>query len=58
MTIYHSYADLEQRYKRDRRTIWRWWAKEGILKQPKKVNGKLLGWTDADLMQFESGQEV
>ncbi|MFT6901441.1 MAG: hypothetical protein ACJAXS_001632 [Colwellia sp.] len=56
MTKYYSYKDLEERYNRNRKSIWRWWAKEGVLTPPKKVRGKLLGWTYDDLLAFESGQ--
>lgn len=54
--MYKSYADLEKRYNKDRRTIWRWWAKNKTLEPPKKINGVFLGWTDEQLNKFESGE--
>lgn len=55
---YKSYADLENRYKKDRRTIWRWWAKEQILEPPKRSGKVLLGWTDEQLKNFEKGEAL
>lgn len=57
MTKYHNYSDLEKRYNCSRKSIWRWWAKEGVLIPPKKARGgKLLGWLEEDLLSFESGE--
>ena len=56
MTKYYSYNDLEERYNRNRKSIWRWWAKEGVLTAPKKIRGKFLGWTEEDLLCFESSE--
>jgi hypothetical protein len=51
--VYFAYSDLEERYSKDRRTIWRWWAKSEILEPPKKVKGIFLGWTLEQLIRFE-----
>jgi len=52
---YFTYSDLEKRYNRNRRTIWRLWAKEKVLEPPKRAGKVLLGWTDEQLMKFENG---
>ncbi|MEZ9539695.1 hypothetical protein AB4160_16075 [Shewanella sp. 10N.286.51.B8] len=52
---YNTYSDLQERYQKDRKTIWRWWAKDFILEPPKRVGSVLLGWTDEQLERFENG---
>ena len=54
--MYHSYSDLENRYGKNRRSIWRWWAKNGTLEPPKRAGKILLGWTEAQLIKFENGE--
>ena len=53
--VYYSYADLEERYSKDRRTIWRWHAKNKVLEPPKKIGNIFIGWTEDQLITFESG---
>ncbi|TCN87872.1 hypothetical protein EDC91_1043 [Shewanella fodinae] len=53
---FYTYKDLEQRYNRSRKSIWRLWAKEGKLPPPLKVNTIFLGWTEEQLQQFERGE--
>ncbi len=52
-TSYFGYPELTQRYNRDRRTLWRWWAKDKILPAPTRINGIFLGWTEQQLAEFE-----
>ena len=52
-TIYFGYKDLEQRYKRSRKTIWRWWKIDKILPPPVKIQGRVIGWTSEMLASFE-----
>jgi hypothetical protein len=54
--MYHSYSDLENRYSKNRRSIWRWWAKNGTLEPPKRAGKIFLGWTDSQLEKFENGE--
>jgi hypothetical protein len=56
LKMYHSYSDLENRYSKNRRSIWRWWAKDGSLEPPKRAGKILLGWTEEQLIKFESGE--
>jgi|TARA_R110000824_G_scaffold391527_3_gene589379 hypothetical protein len=53
---YISYLDLEKKYNRNRKTIWRWWAKDGSLEPPKRAGKIFLGWTEAQLIKFENGE--
>jgi hypothetical protein len=55
--MFQSYNDLETRYNKDRRTIWRWWAKDNTLEPPKRAGKVLLGWTEEQLLRFENGEE-
>ncbi|SQH75523.1 protein of unknown function, low identity with AlpA family transcriptional regulator [Shewanella benthica] len=54
--VYHSYKDLEKRYQKDRRTIWRWFSKDKTLEPPKRAGKVLLGWTEEQLFRFENGR--
>lgn len=54
--VYNSYQDLVNRYNKDRRTIWRWWAKDKTLEPPKRAGKVLLGWTEEQLIKFENGE--
>jgi hypothetical protein len=54
--MYHSYSDLENRYNKNRRTLWRYWAKDGALEPPKRAGKIFLGWTDEQLEKFENGE--
>jgi hypothetical protein len=54
--MYHSYSDLENRYNKNRRTLWRYWAKDGTLEPPKRVGKIFLGWTEKQLIKFENGE--
>ncbi|PKG37640.1 AlpA family transcriptional regulator [Psychromonas sp. Urea-02u-13] len=54
--MYLTYSDLENRYKKNRRTIWRWWAKDKTLSPPKRAGKVLLGWTAEQLAHFENGE--
>ncbi|MGL4712713.1 MAG: hypothetical protein ACRCWP_09190 [Shewanella sp.] len=53
---YYTYQDLEKRYSKNYRTIWRWWAKCKTLEPPKRAGKVLLGWTEAQLIKFENGE--
>ena len=53
---YIGYLDLEKRYNKNRKTIWKWWAKDGTLEPPKRAGKIFLGWTDEQLEKFESGE--
>jgi hypothetical protein len=55
LKMYHSYSDLENRYNKNRRTLWRYWAKDGSLEPPKRAGKIFLGWTDEQLEKFENG---
>jgi hypothetical protein len=55
LKMYHSYSDLENRYNKNRRTLWRWWSKDGSLEPPKRAGKIFLGWTDEQLEKFENG---
>lgn len=52
--VYYNYSHLEKRFNKDRRTIWRWWAKDQILSPPKRAGKVLLGWTEEQLIEFEN----
>ncbi len=52
---YYTYSDLEKRYSKNYRTIWRWWAKDRTLEPPKRAGKVLLGWTEDQLIRFEHG---
>jgi len=54
---YLTYKDLEARYNKDRRSIWRWWAKDKTLEPPKRTGKVFLGWDEAQLIKFENGEE-
>jgi hypothetical protein len=54
--MYHSYSYLEKRYNKNRRTLWRYWAKDGVLEPPKRAGKIFLGWTDSQLEKFENGE--
>jgi len=53
---YYTYNDLVARYNKNRKTIWRYWAKDKTLEPPKRVGKVLLGWTEAQLTKFENGE--
>ncbi|MDO6617439.1 hypothetical protein [Shewanella sp. 6_MG-2023] len=53
---YYSYTDLENRYNKNKRSIWRWWAKDKTLEPPKRAGKVLLGWTKEQLIKFENGE--
>jgi hypothetical protein len=53
---YIGYLGLEKRYNKSRKTIWKYWAKDGILEPPKRVGKILLGWTEDQLIKFENGE--
>ncbi|WP_434940253.1 hypothetical protein ACRWQN_06580 [Shewanella sp. HL-SH8] len=53
---YYGYSHLEKRFNRDKRTIWRWWAKDKTLASPKRAGKVLLGWTEEQLIKFENGE--
>ncbi|MFT6255893.1 MAG: hypothetical protein ACJAT8_000412 [Cellvibrionaceae bacterium] len=53
---YFSYSDLEHRYNKNRRTLWRYWAKDRTLEAPKRAGKILLGWTEEQLLKFENGE--
>lgn len=52
---YYSYKDLEIRYNKNRRTIWRWFSKDRTLEAPKRTGKVFLGWTEDQLIKFENG---
>ena len=54
--MYLTYSDLEKHYQKNRRTIWRWWAKDKTLEPPKRSGKILLGWTKEQLTRFENGE--
>lgn len=54
--MFYTYSDLAARYNRDIKTIWRWWAKDRTLSPPKRAGKVLLGWTESQLIKFESGE--
>ncbi len=54
--MYHSYSDLEKRFNKNRRSIWRWWAKDCTLTPPKRAGKIFLGWTSEQLEKFENGE--
>jgi hypothetical protein len=53
--MYRSYSYLENRYNKNRRTLWRYWSKDGSLEPPKRAGKIFLGWTDEQLEKFENG---
>jgi hypothetical protein len=55
-TNYFTYSDLAIRYNKNRRTLWRYWAKDGTLEPPKRVGKIFLGWTEKQLIKFENGE--
>ncbi|MDO6679389.1 MULTISPECIES: AlpA family transcriptional regulator [unclassified Shewanella] len=56
MTKYLSYSDLETRYNRSSKSIWRWWKVDKRFPAPTRINGVLLGWTIEQVEAFEQGQ--
>lgn len=53
---YYSYKDLEIRYNKNRRSIWRWFSKDKTLEPPKRTGKTFLGWTIEQLERFENGE--
>lgn len=56
MKRYLTYDDLTNRYSKNRKTLWKWWAKDKTLPPPKRVGKLLLGWTEDQLIKFENGE--
>jgi len=55
-STYYGYSHLKQRYNKSEKSIWRYWAKDGILEPPKRAGKIFLGWTDEQLEKFENGE--
>jgi len=49
-----SLKQVAKRYRRDPKTIWRWWAKEKIFPSPILIGGRCLGWKESVLRNWES----
>jgi hypothetical protein len=54
--MYYTYKDLEKRYNKNRKTLWKYWAKDKTLEPPKRVGKILLGWKLEQLIRFEDGE--
>lgn len=37
-------AEVAQIFNRSTRSLWRWWAKDKIIPEPLKVNGRAIGY--------------
>jgi prophage regulatory protein len=47
--------DLEKRFSRNRKTIWRWW-KNKTFPSPIQINGRAIGWRKSVIYAFERGE--
>lgn len=55
---FYSYDYLEVRWGRNRRSIWRWWAKDKILEPPYYVGKFMMGWKIEQIERFEAAAEI
>lgn len=53
-----SYKQMEVLTGRDRRSIWRWWAKEKTFPRPLMRNGIAVGWTNEQYHGWLSSLEA
>lgn len=42
-----SISEMAKLTSRTPKTIWRWWAKEGLFPRPLLQNGRALGWKES-----------
>lgn len=51
-----THSDMEKRYKKDRKTLWRWWSKKKTFPAPIQINGRAIGWRKSVIYAFERGE--
>jgi predicted DNA-binding transcriptional regulator AlpA len=51
---FFRYEDLVQRYGVERVTIWRWWAKQGVLPPPVHFGPNSVGWSCETILKHEA----
>ncbi|MEZ8127959.1 helix-turn-helix transcriptional regulator [Enterovibrio norvegicus] len=48
--------EMESIVGRNRKTIWRWWRKEKSFPAPIQINGRAIGWREADYQAWLNGE--
>ncbi len=45
-------SELSRILNKSKTTVWRYYAKQGVLPKPKFVNGRVLGWEHETIAQW------